>query len=155
MINQPTLLLILATMLPQCAQTYPAPALFTNLAPKITQQVIVIAQSCAGVNGVPSCPDLNPPLHWLSPPTGGGGNRYDGRGNVYVATYQNGSDIALITLMNPSGVFSDVATLNQKSNCTDTASGPFIVKHTYPRLFIQFGAERSSSCDRFVLIRLK
>jgi hypothetical protein len=108
------LIALLASM-PVLAQ-HPAPATFTNLAPKITQEVVKTVQlTCRDVRS-PSCYS-----DFLL--AADGGNRYDNRGNLYLPTGSVIGSSPGIQVMDPNGSFSAIATLaNSELQCA-SASG--------------------------------
>jgi len=103
--------------IPVVAQAPPS-ALFTNLAPKIEQEVIKTVQL--------SCTDIRAASCYSSfIVAADGGNRYDSKGNLYLlGGTQMPEGSQAIQVMDPSGQFSNVAVLlNANLKCTDTPSG--------------------------------
>jgi hypothetical protein len=111
------LFLALSASLPLLAQ-YPAPALLTGLGPKFTQEIVKTAQlSCADLRAASCYSDFIRAAD--------GGNKYDNKGNLYLAGGTNlPPSSQAITMMDPNGNFSTVALLTDANvSCANTASG--------------------------------
>jgi hypothetical protein len=109
-------LLALLASLPLFAQ-HPAPATFSNLAPKISQEVVKTVQiTCQDVRSASCYSEFILAAD--------GGNRYDARGNLYLPAGSETGASQGIQMMDPGGNFSRIATLEGAAlQCADSASG--------------------------------
>jgi hypothetical protein len=109
-------LVALLASLPAFAQ-HPAPATFSNLAPRFNQEVVKTVQlTCQDVRSASCYSEFILAAD--------GGNRYDSRGNLYLPAGSATGTAQGIQAMDPNGNFSRVATLDGAAlQCADSASG--------------------------------